>query len=358
LIEWAREMREPAEFLSTLKVDLYPEEVYTFTPKGKVLTLPRGATPVDFAYSIHTDVGHQCLGAKVNGQMVPLRHPLSNGDVVEIATQKGHGPSRDWLSFVRTSRARSKIRQWINLHERKQATEVGRRLIEREARQAGVSLKKISQEELLRAASEYGRAKAEDLYADIGYGKYSARQVLAKLTGQSIEEKPQDGQEATKIVSSVKRLLGIRDPSILVLGHDNLMVYRAKCCNPIPGDPIVGYVTRGRGVAVHNTSCPNVQKLLYQSERRINVQWSDVGQGTYPVTLVVHGKDRPGLLADITSVISGVGANIQVLDSRPDNLQARVEATVDITDRNQLERILKNVKRISGVFGIERVYQV
>ena len=359
LIEWAREMREPAEFLSTLKVDLYPEEVYTFTPKGKVLTLPRGATPVDFAYSIHTDVGHQCVGAKVNGQMVPLRHPLSNGDVVEIATQKGHGPSRDWLSFVRTSRARSKIRQWINLHERKQATEVGRRLIEREARQAGVSLKKISEEEMLRVSSDYGRSKAEDLYADLGYGKYSARQVLAKLTGQSIEEKPkEEGQDSTKIVSSVKRMLGIRDPSILVLGHDNLMVYRAKCCNPIPGDPIVGYVTRGRGVAVHNTSCPNVQKLLYQSERRISVQWSDAGQGTYPVTLVVHGKDRPGLLADITSVISGVGANIQVLDSRPDNLQARVEATVDITDRNQLERILKNMKRISGVFGIERVYHV
>src|SRR6266699_1972842 len=359
LIEWAREMREPAEFLSTLKVDLYPEEVYIFTPKGKVLTLPRGATPVDFAYSIHTDVGHQCVGAKVNGQMVPLRHPLSNGDVVEIATQKGHGPSRDWLSFVRTSRARSKIRQWINLNERKQAKEVGRRLIEREARQAGLSLRKISEEEFLRVASAYGHPKVEDLYAAVGYGKYSARQVLAQLTGQSMEEKPQgETPDATKIVTSVKRMLGIRDPSILVLGHDNLMVYRAKCCNPIPGDPIVGYVTRGRGVAVHNTSCPNVQKLLYQSERRINVQWSDAGQGTYPVTLVVYGKDRPGLLADITSVISGVGANIQVLDSRPDNLQARVEATVDITDRNQLERILKSMKRISGVFGIERVYQV
>jgi len=359
LIEWAREMREPTEFLSTLKVDLYPDEVYIFTPKGKVVTLPRGATPVDFAYTIHTEVGHQCLGAKVNGQMVPLRHPLANGDVVQIVTQKGHSPSRDWLSFVRTSHARSKIRQWINLNERKQATEVGRRLIEREARQAGVSLKKISDEELLRIASEYGRSKVEDLYADLGYGKYSARQVLAKLTGQSIEGKPEgEGAEPAKIVSSVKRMLGIRDPSILVLGHDNLMVYRAKCCNPIPGDPIIGYVTRGRGVAVHNTSCPNVQKLLYQSERRINVQWSDGGQGTYPVTLVVHGKDRPGLLADITSVISSVGANIQVLDSRPDNLQARVEATVDITDRNQLERILKNVKRISGVFDIERVYQV
>jgi GTP pyrophosphokinase len=359
LIEWAREMREPADFLSTLKVDLYPDEVYIFTPKGRVLTLPRGATPVDFAYTIHTEVGHQCVGAKVNGQMVPLRHALSNGDVVQIVTQKGHSPSRDWLSFVRTSHARSKIRQWINLNERRQATEVGRRLIEREARQAGVSLKKISEEELLRVASEYGRAKLEDLYADLGYGKYSARQVLAKLTGQPIEEKPQSaGQESEKLVSSVKRMLGIRDPSILVLGYDNLMVYRAKCCNPIPGDPIIGYVTRGRGVAVHNTSCPNVQKLLYQSERRITVQWSDAEQGTYPVTIVVHGKDRPGLLADITGVISLVGANIQALDSRPENLQARVEATVDIADRNQLERILKNMKRISGVFDVERVYQV
>src|SRR5438445_1383727 len=247
LIEWAREMREPAEFLSTLKVDLYPEEVYIFTPKGKVLTLPRGATPVDFAYSIHTDVGHQCVGAKVNGQMVPLRHPLSNGDVVEIATQKGHGPSRDWLSCVRTSRARSKIRQWINLNERKQAKEVGRRLIEREARQAGVSLRKISEEELLRVASAYGHPKVEDLYAAVGYGKYSARQVLAQLTGQSMEEKPQgETPDATKIVTSVTRMLGIRYPSILILGHDNLMVYRAKSCNPIPGDPIVGSDTRGR----------------------------------------------------------------------------------------------------------------
>ena len=359
LIEWAREMREPSEFLSTLKVDLYPEEVYIFTPKGKVVALPRGATPVDFAYT-HSHRSRPPMrgreGERADGAAAPSAVQWRRG---RNRHAKGAFP-QPRLAQLRAHFARTiKIRQWINLNERKQATEVGRRLIEREARQAGVSLKKISDEELLRVASEYGRAKVEDLYADLGYGKYSARQVLAKLTGQSIEGKPEgEGAEPTKLVSSVKRMLGIRDPSILVLGHDNLMVYRAKCCNPIPGDPIIGYVTRGRGVAVHNTSCPNVQKLLYQSERRINVQWSDGGQGTYPVTLVVHGKDRPGLLADITSVISGVGANIQVLDSRPDNLQARVEATVDITDRNQLERILKNVKRISGVFDIERVYQV
>jgi len=357
LIEWAREMREPSEFLSTLKVDLYPEEVYIFTPKGKVLALPRGATPVDFAYSIHTEVGHQCVGAKVNGQMVPLRHALANGDVVEILIQGGHGPSRDWLTFVQTSRARSKIRQWINLHERQQATDVGRRLVEKEAHQQGLSLKKVAAEELLRVAAEYGRAKPEDLYADLGYGKYSARQVVAKLTGKAARDQAEETAQPP-LVSKVKRILGIRDPGILVLGQDNLMVYRAKCCNPIKGDPIVGYVTRGRGVAVHHTACPNVQKLLYQSERRIAVQWSDQAGEVYTVTLRVHAKDRPGLLASITSVISGVGANIQYLDSRPDNLQARIEATLDLNDRDQLERILKNIKRIPGISGVERVYHV
>jgi GTP pyrophosphokinase len=358
LIEWAREMREPSEFLSTLKVDLYPEEVYIFTPKGKVVALPRGATPVDFAYAIHTEVGHQCVGAKVNGQMVPLRHALANGDVVEILTQSGHGPSRDWLTFVQTSRARSKIRQWVNLNERQQATDVGRRLIEKEARQQGLSLRKVSDEDLLRVAAEYGCAKVDDLHADLGYGKYSARQVVAKLTGKATAEKAEAPAEPPPLVSKVKRILGIRDPGILVLGQDNLMVYRAKCCNPIKGDPIVGYVTRGRGVAVHHTACPNVQRLLYQSERRIAVQWSDQVGEVYTVTLLVHAKDRPGLLASITSVISGVGANIQYLDSRPDNLNARIEATLDINDRDQLERILKNIKRIPGISEVERVYHV
>ena len=183
LIEWAREMREPSEFLSTLKVDLYPEEVYCFTPKGKVLALPRGATPVDFAYTIHTEVGHQCVGAKVNGQIVPLRHPLTNGDVVEILTQKGHGPSRDWLSFVRTSHARTKIRQWINLNERHEATEVGRKLVEREARKFGVSLKKIPEADLLRVATEYGRSKLEDLYADLGYRPVFGAPGVSKAYG-------------------------------------------------------------------------------------------------------------------------------------------------------------------------------
>jgi GTP diphosphokinase / guanosine-3',5'-bis(diphosphate) 3'-diphosphatase len=356
LIEWVQEMQEPSEFLSTLRVDLYPEEVYTFTPKGRVVVLPRGATPIDFAYAVHTQVGHQCVGAKVNGAMVPLRHALANGDVVEIMTQKGHEPSRDWLSFVHTSRARSKIRQWINLHEREQAKDVGRRLLEKEARHAGVNLKKISTEDWQRVAAEYGCARGEDLFAELGYGKWSARQVLSKATGQPIAEPTEEAQP--KIVSTVKRMLGMHDAAILVRGHDDLMVYRSKCCNPIPGDDIIGYVTRGRGIAVHSKNCPNVENLLYEAERRIPVEWADATQAAFPVRLRIFTEDRPGMLAAITAVMSDEKANIRTFESDGAGLRARIEVALDVADRKQLERIVGGIKRIDGVFDIERVYNV
>ena len=357
LIEWVQEMQEPSEFLSTLRVDLYPEEVYTFTPKGRVVVLPRGATPVDFAYAVHTEVGHQCGGAKVNGEMVPLRHALANGDVVEIVTQKGHTPSRDWLSFVHTSRARSKIRQWINLHEREQATDVGRRLLEKEARQVGVSLKKIADENWQRVASEYGCSRLEDLYAELGYGKWSARQVLAKATGHPLAETAEDKQP--KLASTVKRMLGMDEAAIIVRGHGDLMVYRSKCCNPIPGDDIIGYVTRGRGIAVHSKNCPNVENLLYEAERRIPVEWAESTQATFPVRLRIFTEDRPGMLAAITSVISETGANIRTFESGgDDNTRARIEVALDVRDRKQLEHIVAGIRRIPGVFDIERVYNV
>ncbi|MGH9774297.1 MAG: RelA/SpoT family protein [Candidatus Acidiferrales bacterium] len=354
LIEWVQEMEEPDEFLSTLRVDLYPEEVYTFSPKGRVIVLPRGATPVDFAYAIHTEVGHQCVGAKVNGQIVPLRHVLSNGDVIEILTQKAHMPSRDWLSFIQTSRARSKVRHWVHLHERQEATEVGRRLMEDEARQCGISLKKIPDEDWARVAAEYGCGRVEDLYASLGYGKWSARQVLAKATNRQLVD--QQEQKPANIVSTVKRMLGIHDGVILVRGHDDLMVHRSKCCNPIPGDDIVGYVTRGRGVAVHAVSCPNVRNLLYESERRIPVEWSRSPDATFPVRLRIRTEDRPGILAGITGAISESGANIRNLESGSENLHALIQVSLDVHDRRQLERILMNVKRLAGIFDIERVY--
>jgi guanosine-3',5'-bis(diphosphate) 3'-pyrophosphohydrolase len=356
LIEWVQEMQEPSEFMSTLRVDLYPEEVYTFTPKGRVVVLPRDATAIDFAYAVHTEVGHQCTGVKVNGSIVPLRHTLANGDVVEILTQKGHEPSRDWLSFVHTSRARSKIRQWINLHEREQAKDVGKRLLEKESRHAGISLKKISNEDWQRVASEYGCGRIDDLHADLGYGKWSARQVLAKASGQALPDTSEDKQP--KIVDTVKRMLGMNDGAILVRGHDDLMVYRSKCCNPIPGDDVVGYVTRGRGIAVHSKTCPNVQNLMYDTERRIPVEWAGETQATFPVRLRILTEDRPGMLAAITNVISETGANIRTFESGGQDLRARIEVALDVNDRKQLERILGGVKRIPGVFDIERVYNV
>ena len=357
LIEWSQELQEPGEFLTTLKVDLAPNEVYAFTPKGRVLELPAGATPVDFAYAVHTEVGHQCVGAKVNGQMVALRHEISSGDVVEILTQKGHSPSRDWLSFVKSSHAKSKIRHWINLHEREEATDMGRRLLEKESRAFGRSLKKIDEADLQKAASDYGLSKIEDLFAAVGFGKYSARQVLVKVLGESARPAQSDVDDTKPtLVKTVKRMLGIGEAPLVVKGHDDLLVFRAKCCNPIPGDEIVGYITRGRGVAVHTRTCPNVQNLMYQAERRIAVEWGGKSAATFPVQLTIRAKDRAGLLAEITAVISGAGSNIRNLESRPDRLNARIEASLEIADRRQLESILANIRKISGVHGVERVY--
>ena len=359
LIEWSQEMQEPSEFLSTLKVDLAPAEVYAFTPKGRVLELPRGATPVDFAYMVHTEVGHQCVGAKVNGQMVSLRHEIQSGDVVEILTQKGHRPSRDWLSFVKSSSAKSKIRHWINDQEREEAKEMGKRLLENEGRHLGRSLKKIPEEELLKIAADHGLSKIEDLYAAVGFGKYSARQILTRILGEPAKTEEVPGEDsAPALVKTVKRMLGLGEAPLIVKGHDDLLVYRAKCCNPIPGDEIVGYITRGRGVAVHTRACPNVQNLLYQTERRIAVEWGSGSAATFPVQLSVRARDRAGLLAEITAVISSAGSNIHHLESRPDRgANARVDANLEIADKRQLETILVNIRKISGVYGVERVYQ-
>ena len=359
LIEWSQELQEPGEFLSTLKVDLAPVEVYAFTPKGRVLELPRGATPVDFAYSVHTEVGNQCVGAKVNGQMVTLRYEIVSGDVVEILTQKGHKPSRDWLSFVKSSHAKSKIRHFINTQEREEATEMGRRLLENESRNFPKGLRRIPDEDLLKLSAEYGLSKAEDLFAAVGFGKYSARQVLTRYFGEPGKEQAAPEEEAKPtLVKTVKRMLGFGEAPLIVKGYDDLLVFRAKCCNPIPGDDIVGYVTRGRGVGVHTRTCPNVQNLLYQTERRIAVEWGGGSTATFPVELQIRAKDRPGLLAEITAVISGAGSNIRMLESRPDRQNARVEASLEITDKRQLETILANIRRVQGVFGVERVYQV
>src|SRR5689334_13717663 len=294
VVEWQRDVSDPNEFLSTLKIDLYPEEVYTFTPKGKVVVLPRDSTPIDFAYSVHTEVGHSCVGAKVNGRMVPLRYKLHSGDIVEILTQPGHKPSRDWLSIAKSSRARNKIKHWLNLHQRERAIEIGRKLIEKEARKYRVSLKDIKDEEWQKIASDYGAGRADDLMAGIGYGKYSARQVLAKFAPPNVEQEASG--EPTTFANVVRRVFGTDNGAITVKGHGDLLVYRARCCNPIRGEAIVGYVTRGKGVAVHAVNCPNVTNLLYEPERRIDVQWTRDKEeslpAAYPVKLTLFCDDK------------------------------------------------------------------
>jgi GTP pyrophosphokinase len=295
----------------------------------------------------------------VNGLMVSLRHEIVSGDVVEILTQKGHRPSRDWLSFVKSSHAKSKIRHFINTQEREEATEMGKKLLENESRNFPKGLKKISNEDLQKLSEEYGLSRSEDLYAAVGFGKYSARQVLTRYFGEPNKEQEKAGEDAKPtLVKTVKRMLGFGEAPLIVRGHDDLLVFRAKCCNPIPGDDIVGYVTRGRGVAVHTRTCPNVQNLLYQTERRIAVEWGTGSAATFPVELSIRAKDRAGLLAEITAIISDAGSNIRHLDSRPDRQNARVEASLEISDKRQLETILSNIRRINGVYGVERIYQV
>lgn len=351
LVEWQQEMRDPSEFLSTLKIDLYPEEVYTFTPKGKVIVLPRDATPIDFAYAIHTEVGHHCVGAKVNGRIVPLKSRLRNGDIVEILTQPSQTPSRDWLALVKTSRARNKIKHWINVEQRRRAIEIGRKLLEKEARKYNAVLKKIPEDDWLKVAREYGCTQVEDLYAGLGYGKFAARQVLAKLAPSLPIE-----TEQQRVTGGQKRAMGLaRDLAIQVHGYDDLLVYRAKCCNPIRGEPITGYITRGKGIAVHSRDCPNVQNLMYDSDRRIEVAWAGPKYSLYPVKLTLLTEDRTGMLADVTSVISGTQSNIQNIEARTGDNRATIDVTLDIVDVSHLEKIVSSLRKIDGVYQVERV---
>ncbi len=362
LVEWQQDVKDPGEFMSTLKVELYPEEVYTFTPKGRVIVLPRDATPIDFAYAIHSDVGNTCVGAKVNGRIVTLRYTLRNGDIVEIMTQPSHVPSKDWLSIVKTSRARNKIKHVINATERAKAIEIGEKYLEKEARRLGVSLGRIGKQDFERVAGEYGYSKMEDLYAGLGYGKFSARSVLQSAAPDQLADAapgPAEAEQASASPAQLpRRVPSAGDLAIKVKGSGDVMVYRAKCCNPIPGEAIVGYVTRGKGVAVHAIACPNVQNLMYEVERKIEVEWARSASDQFAVKLVVRTDDRPGLLNQLTSILSTENTNIRSLEARTDAEQgdgAIIEMTVDVRDKKQLEKLVIAMRRISGVRDVDRL---
>ncbi len=374
LMEWQREMSDPNEFMSTLRIDLYPEEVYTFTPKGKVVVLPKDASPIDFAYAVHTDVGHATTGAKVNNRIVPLKHKLRNGDIVEIMTQVGHAPSRDWLTFAKSSRARNKIKHWLNEHQRTRAIEIGKKLLEREARKYKLSLAKFEMADFDRIAGDYGLGNEQDLLAGIGFGKYSTRQVLNKLEPGSTMATEAPAAEAGKVSNTlshmsdaVKRVFfGKGADSLQVEGQDDLLVYRARCCNPIRGEEIIGYVTRGKGVAVHARSCSNVQNLLYEADRRIEVEWSAAPtdaaspkQATYPVRLILFCDDRAGLLKEFTAIIYDDGTNIKSVETRP-NSDGTVycDFVIETVDLRHLTRLTQNLRKVPGVRDIQRMQKI
>lgn len=359
LVEWQQEMRDPGEFLSTLKVDLYSDEVYVFTPKGKVVVLPRDSTPVDFAYSIHSDVGNACVGSKVNNRIVQLKYSLKNGDVVEILTQPGHMPSKDWLGFVKTSKARNKIKQIINATERSKSIEIGEKYFEKEARRLSISISKLDEGILAQVLEDYGMSKLEDIFANLGYGKLEARPILMRFAPERAQEEEAKAEQALAAVAPPEVPdKTLKNLALRVKGMNDVLIYRATCCNPIPGEAIVGYITRGKGVAVHRLSCSNVQNLMYEVERKIDVEWAKTGVDSFDVQISITTDDRPGILAQFTQVLFTENSNIRSLEARGDEERggdgAVVDMKIEVRDKRQLEKILSALRRIPGVRDIER----
>jgi GTP pyrophosphokinase len=360
LIESQNEISDPREFISNLKIDLYPDEVYCFTPKGEVITLPRDATPIDFAYAIHTEVGHRCVAAKVNSRIVPLRYKIKNGEIVEVVTSKEACPSRDWLSMVKTSRAQGKIKHWINQREKEDASELGRKLMEKEARKFKTTWKKA---QLMNGLNEiivqYGLLKTEEIYANVGFGKIAPRQILSQLFPD--QSPPLEAQKKVSAFPAVvRRVFGQTGSAITVKGQDGLLVVRGKCCNPIRGDEIVGYITLGKGISVHMTDCPTIVNFL-GSERMTEVEWVDTtGNELFGVSLAIRVEDRQGILADIISAISNLKTNIRESRSTSDHEfgKGTVEITVDIQDLKHLHRVIQGLKSIRGILDVERMHRI
>ncbi len=354
LMEWQQELKDSHEFMDSVKIDLFPEEVYVFTPNGDVRELPAHSSPIDFAYSIHSDVGHTCVGARVNGKLVPLKTELQNGDVVEVVTATNHHPSKDWLNFVRTSKARNKIRQWIKAEQREKSIDIGRELLEKELRKFGYSYKRATSLDRFPEAIEgLGFRAADDLLAAIGYGKLTQKQVLSRVLPQ---EDLKQGDEKTE-----KDVLHIQDKprkktssAIKIQGIDDLLVHFAQCCNPLPGDDIVGFITRGRGVTVHARDCQRILEL--DPARVIEVEWDDRQASTRTVKIGVDCVDQKGMLVAIAGALTACEANIvnanmrSTLDKRGANI-----FEIEVKNLDHLQKIMADLRRIQGVVKVERL---
>ncbi len=359
ILDWQKETHNGTEFVETLKVDLFSDEVYVFTPKGDVKTLPAGSTPIDFAYAVHTDIGNRCMGARVNGRMVPLGTPLATGDIVEIVTNKAQtGPSRDWLNIAKTSKAKGKIRQWFKEQRREESIERGKEMLERDLRRMGHEVHaNLKEERLAEAAHKFSYQSADDLLASIGYGKLSAAMVVGKLVP---EKAPEKGPESV-FEEAARPLAGaVRPPrsthGVVVRGVDNVLVRFARCCNPVPGDHIVGYITRGRGVSVHREDCPNVSAMMRDDEgRQVDVSW-DMGNSTsYPVEIEMEASDSPGLLSGVMNAVLEMKAHVSAVNARTlRNRMALINVTVEINDVAHMNNVIGRLKRLQGVQNVHR----
>jgi GTP pyrophosphokinase len=352
LVENQENFMDPGEFMENVRIDLFPDEVYVFTPRGEVKTLPRGATPVDFAYMIHTEVGNQCTGAKVNGRMVPLPYGLKTGDIVEIVTSKNHHPSKDWLNFAKTVKARSKIRHWIKVQETERSLTLGREMCEKAFRKERLNfITLVKTEKMMKIVEQFGFRAVDDLIANVGYGKITPLQVLRKFAPK-VNEEEVDESIFNKLMERVRK----KKPKtgVLVKGVDDILIKFGKCCQPVPGDPITGYITRGYGVTIHRTNCVNALRM--NPERQIEVEWNQEVTETYPVKIRIISQDRVGLLADVVGNISKFGANI--LNAKTETRENKMVDsffTIGVEDTTHLDKIVSAVKKVKHVQEVKRV---
>jgi GTP pyrophosphokinase len=355
LLEWQRDLKDNQEFIESLKVDLFPNEVYIFTPKGQVKQFPIGSTPVDFAYSIHSDVGNHCVGAKVNGKIVPLRYELRSGDTVEILTSPNQRPSKDWLKLVKTSRAKTKIRQWFTAEEREKSITLGKDILEKELQKYGLQQTKlIKSGELVNVANEFSFQGVEDLIAAVGYGKVTANQIIGKILPQEKLEQQKEELEGGRFKHLIQKITRAPKDALLIRGIDNVMVRYAGCCNPVPGDKVVGFITRGRGVTIHTADCQNA--IYDDPHRKVEVEWDSKKEYIYPVRIRIYSEDKKGLLAEISNSISSNEANIK--NARVDTTEDKTAVStfeIEIRNLNHLNKVIRAVGKIKGVQQVERM---
>ncbi len=346
LVQVQKEVPDAMDFLEAVKGEVVPEVVYVFTPKGEIKEMPIGSTPVDFAYGVHTQVGHRCVGAKINGKIVPLRYKLKNGDTIEIITSQTHGPSRDWLKFVVTQRAKTRIKQWIKAEERHQSVELGIKLLESELRKHNMSNALMKSDEILAVAKALGMNSLEDLFVSVGFGKVSPHQVVNRLMPEKEAEEP----EAVKIRKPLKEHKGVS-----IRGIDNILYHTAKCCYPVPGDNLVGFVTIGKGVTVHRRDCGNLERLVFEDARLVDVEWQPADDSTANARLFVETIDKPGILANLSALISSVDINISHLEaSSTQDKKGHITFIIEVRDLSQLRVLIQKISQMEGILRVRR----